>query len=184
MALSQDPEKRARSLANLEKGRRAQALRSPAYGTPTANPRHPLFESGNQVGRTHGGKAVVAPELLETKTREITAILSAAAPVRDHTGGLPAADVVAVRLLADTLCRLDSVSQWLAENGLFDGADVRPAVTLERQLRSQALEIAGELGMTPKARAALGVDLIRGLSAAERLDDHLHKTYDAPGTAS
>jgi hypothetical protein len=173
MKLSDDPIKRARSLANLQKGRD-----KPARGVG-AGPKMPPFEKGNQLTRTHGGQSRQDPGLVEARTREIVAVLSAVAPARDANGGLPVEDAGVVRLLADTLCRLDSVSAWLSEQGLFDGGDVRPAVDIERRLRSQALDLSRELGLTPSSRAKLGLDLARTRSAAEQLNDHLKQTYDA-----
>jgi hypothetical protein len=148
-------------------------------GAGNGSPSAPPFEKGNRAAVKHGAKGRLDPKKLEVKTQAIVDALSAAAPVRDRDGRLPAADVVTVKLLADALVRLDLLGEWLGQEGLFtEDGDVRPALDLERRLRSQALEVAAELGMTPRSRAALGLDLVRGMSAAEQLSDHISRTYD------
>jgi len=143
--LSKDPSKRERQLANLKLG----------SGKGSAPP-------GNQRRRLHGAYGTVAPDLLDAATRQIFDALAADAPVREHDGGLPAADVPAVRLLADTLCRLDSIGEYLARRG-WEGEDgkPRPVLEYEARLRSHALDMMRELGMTPASRAKLGLDLAR-----------------------
>jgi len=111
--LSKDPSKRERQLANLKLG----------SGKGSAPP-------GNQRRRLHGAYGTVAPDLLDAATRQIFDALAADAPVREHDGGLPAADVPAVRLLADTLCRLDSIGEYLARRG-WEGEDGKPRPVLE-----------------------------------------------------
>lgn len=154
MPASRDPEKRARQLANLRNA--------------------PAAPVGNQRTRRHGAYAEIAEERLEAKAREVFAALAADAPVREDDGGLPAADVAAVRLLADTLCRLDSIGEYLARRG-WEGEDGRPRPVLEYEarLRSSALDVMRELGMTPRSRAALGYDLARLETASERVKAHI-----------
>lgn len=145
--LSSDPEARARQLANLRRGE--------TKPSPTANLRH-------------GGYAAIARRDLDEKRAEVREALTLDAPLRDPDGGLPAPDALAVSMLAEVLCRRDNVREYLDRRG-WEGDDgqPRPAVDLERRLRSEALDLMRELGMTPKARAALGLDLIRSVSAAE-----------------
>jgi phage terminase small subunit len=50
-------------------------------------------------------------------------------------------------------------------------------VELARRLRGEALDLAESLGMTPRSRAKLGLDLTRTLTAGEALDDHLNQRY-------
>jgi hypothetical protein len=129
----------------------------------------------------HGGYASVAVEALDAKAKTVFAALSADAPMRDEQGDLPRYDTVAVRLLADCLCRLDSLSAWLA--GRWATTEASPALDLERRLRDQALDLCEALGMTPRSRARLGLDVKRAQSfdlaaawaaqgdAAEVIDD-------------
>lgn len=148
MPLSDDPSKRQRQLANLKQ----------APPAPRRNAR----------ARVHGGYAQVAEARLDASAREVFAAVASDAPLRGPDGELPASDAVAVRLLADCLCRLDDVSANIRDHGLFDAKTkaLRPVVELERRLRQEAREHAGELGLTPRSRVALGLDLARGADLA------------------
>jgi hypothetical protein len=154
--VSRDPAKRAAQLANLRT-------------VPPVGPGRPA---------THGAYASVAVDRLDAKARTIFDALALDAPLRDR-GSLPAADTVAVRLLADTLCRLDSIGEYLSAHGWQDEAgNPRSVLEIEARLRSQALEQLRELGMTPKARAALGLDVVR---AGAAFDLARHWNGDADG---
>lgn len=144
MPLSRDPEKRARQLANL-----------------TARP--PAPPAGNRRGAVHGGYSQVMATTLEAKARTIYDALASDAPVRGPDGGLPREDSVPVRLLAEALCRLDSVSEYLARHGWQDerGVPRQAVLNIEERLSSRALGLCIELGMTPRSRAALGLSLAR-----------------------
>jgi hypothetical protein len=153
MPLSRDSAARSRQLANLT----------------TNAPPAPL---GNDRTVTHGAYATLAPERLDAKSRELFDALAADAPVRE-AGGLPAADGVVVRLLADVLCRLDDVGRHIAEYGWADRkGNPRPVLMVEARLRQQALDLLDRLGMTPRSRAALGLDLARASGAALDLARH------------
>jgi len=146
--LSPDPTKRQRQLANLVPGAR------------TAPP-------GNRRAVRHGGYASIAAYRLEAKVHEVYEALAADAPLRDADGELPRADAVAVRLLAEALCRLDSIADYLGRHGWQgdDGAP-RPAVELEAKLRREVADHLDALGMTPRSRSRLGVDLARSRDLA------------------
>ena len=123
---------------------------------------------GNTRRNEHGGYAAIIPSRLREKEREVYDVLSADLPLREADGSAPATDALVVSLLAETLCRLDSVKSFVNRRGFEDDkGEVRPAVTLETRLRDQGLAIAKELGMTPASRARLGLDLIRAAGAAE-----------------
>lgn len=146
MALSSDPAKRARQLANLRRGG------NHGGGRPT----------------THGAYAVVARDRLEQRAAEVFEALAADAPLRNADGSLPAADSVAVRLLAECLCRLDTIAAHLRDHGILDAeGNVKPVVEVEGRLRREAADHAEALGMTPRARAKIGMDLIRAEVAAQ-----------------
>lgn len=151
--LSTDPVKRSRQLANLQPGRGAAG-------------------TGNRRTVAHGAYAQIATERLDVKAREVFAALTVDAPVRADGGGLPAADVAVVRLLADALCRLDDIGGYLARRG-WEGEDgkPRPVLDYEARLRAHSLDLMRELGMTPASRAKLGLDLIRGRSLEDELVD-------------
>lgn len=149
MPLSQDPRKRARQLANLSAG----------------PPPPPL---GNQRARRHGGYAQVAIARLDAKVRDVFDALAADAPLRDSTGGLPHADTAQVRLAAECLCRLDDVSDNVRDHGLLDASGgLRAVVELEGRLRREAADHLDALGMSPRSRAKLGLDLSRSLDLAQ-----------------
>jgi hypothetical protein len=138
----------------------------------------PAAPRGNQRARVHGAYAAIAAERLEAKTHAIFDALAADAPVRAVDGGLPREDSVVVRLLADALCRLDGIGEFLTRRGWQDDdGQPRAVLDVEARLRGQALNLAVELGMTPRSRAALGLDLVRAASAGDRLDEHLRQQY-------
>lgn len=147
--LSQRPGPRTRQLANL-----------------TARP--PAPEPGNRRAVTHGGHATARVLPVEGKSRAIYDLLSEDAPLRGPDGGLPAADRTAVELLALCLARLESIARYVELHGLLtDAGEVRPCVELERRLRVEAAGHCADLGLTPRARVALGVDLARGFDLAQ-----------------
>ncbi len=143
--LSSDPERRERQLANL----------LPAPSTP--------IQPGEQRALSHGGYAEVAAARLDAKAQTIYDALAADVPLRDEEGEMQRHDSAMVALLATTLCRLDSIAEHLAERGMFDRRTkrVRPVVELESRLRKEAAAYMAELGLTPRSRVALGVDLAR-----------------------
>ena len=149
MPLSKREAARRRQLANLT-------------GRPPAPP------PGNQRARRHGGYAQVAVARLDVKAREVFDALAADAPLREN-GELPAADAAIVRLAAEALCRLDSIADWLARRGIEDAkGELRAsALELEGRLRREASDYLAELGMSPRSRARLGLDVQRGFDLAE-----------------
>lgn len=158
--LSRDPQARARQLANLRPGAGA------------AGP-------GDQRRLLHGAYiAVLDAADLAAAERAVLDALAEDAPVRDPDGSLPAADMAAVRLLADSLVRLDGVRDFLRRRGVEDekGGLRESVLDLERRLRVEAADHAAALGMTPRSRAALGLDLARTASV---LDDELAAGRDA-----
>jgi phage terminase small subunit len=165
MPLSRDPDKRSKQLANLRPGAGA--------GPP-----------GNRRALAHGGYAAVSPLERDRKAQEIFETLAADAPMRDGAGGLPAADTAVVSLFARCLVQLERVEADMADHGWKDreSGDPRPVVELARRLRGEALDYAEALGMTPRSRAKLGLDLTRTLTAGEALDDHLTQRYGDRGS--
>jgi hypothetical protein len=165
VALSGDSRARARQLANLRLQR---------SGPPPAPP------AGNARAVVHGAYAALPVDRVDAKARSIAAAVAQDAPVRADDGGLPAADGVVVRLLADALCRLDSIGEYLGRCGWQDSKGrPRAVLDVEARLRNQALDLTRELGMTPRSRAALGLDLVRAVAAGDQLAQHLHDHYGA-----
>ena len=155
MPLSDDPAKRERQLANLRPGARPAPL-------------------GNQRTRRHGGYARVRREEVEARAEDLFLALAEDAPLRDPDGELPAVDTAAVHLLAQTLVRLERVTVYLDATGLFDQKTGEPRhaiLDLEARLRREAASMLDRLGMTPAARARLGLDLARSIDAAQVLSE-------------
>ena len=103
--LSKRPEARARQLANLRAG-------SVEAGT-AAGP-------GNTRSLQHGAYRAISRDQLDRKTREVFDALAADVPLKDD-GELPAPDALTVRLLAETLIRLESIGAFLNRKGWEDG---------------------------------------------------------------
>lgn len=166
MALSRRPDARGRQLANLRNA-----------------PPAPL---GNQRAVRHGGYAEVARERLDERTRRIFDELAVDAPLRDEAGELPAADHLIVSLLAQALERLERVATYLSLYGVLDETTgiPRPAAEYERRLRGDAADYARELGLSPRARASLGLDLLKTQTAHAELEAHVRGTYGEDGAAS
>ncbi len=165
MPTSRDPAKAAIQRANLRNA--------------------PAAPRGNQRTRVHGAYAALPAERVDAKVREVASALAEDAPVRAADGGLPAADAVAVRQLAEALCRLDDIAEYLSRRGWEDNSGKpRPVLDYEGRLRSHVLDLLRELGMTPRARAALGLDLVRAASAGDQLDAHLAAKYGADTEAT
>ncbi len=157
MGLSRDPVKRERQLA---------ALRRNAASAPPA-------PKGNQRGVVHGGYARVARERLDAKARDVYDALASDAPVRGPDGDLPRYDSPLLRLLAMTLCRLEDVEQHIALYGGFDPKtrEARGVLEVEAHLRREAADYLDRLGMSPRSRARLGVDLARTADLATAMSE-------------
>ncbi len=159
--------------------------------------RPPPPEKGNQRGLTHGAYAQLAPLRLDDKARHVFDALAADAPVRGPDGGLPPADAVAVRMLADVLCRLEDLNAWIAEQGIVNTRrydsdnrktrrqanrkakagrkrkrmDPLRVVALEDRLWGRAQSLMEQLGMTPRSRAKLGLDMVRATDLATAMSE-------------
>jgi hypothetical protein len=141
--MSKDPAARKRSMANLKNGTGAQ--------------------KGQQVALRNGSRAKLPVGDLAQAREEIQEALAAAAPLRDREGGLPIADRAAVEIVACGLSRYRYMQEYLENLTPFTSGG-RLRYTLVRELRrteKQLLAALAELGMTPKGRASLGLDLAR-----------------------
>jgi hypothetical protein len=152
------PQGKARALANLRNA--------------------PPAPAGNQRSVTHGAYAAIAEAELRDEELRVYQALGADVPVRGDGGGLPREDSIIVRQLAEALVRLNRLTSHVVARGIQrDDGSLRPAVELELRVRGHVLDLLRELGMTPRARAALGLDLVRVQSAGERLQEHLQRNY-------
>lgn len=163
-------------LSKREAARRRQLANLAAH--PPAPP------AGNQRARRHGGYAQVVASRLDSKVREVFDALAADAPLRE-AGELPAADTALVRLAADCLCRLEDVTANVRDHGVFEQktGTVRPAVELEGRLRREAADYLDALGMTPRSRARLGLDVARGFDLAEHWAEQDRREREASAGA-
>jgi len=155
MPLSSDPRKRARQLANLA-------------------PRPPAPPAGNSRARRHGGYGSIAREHLDATAREVFDALASDAPLRAPDGELPREDAVQVRLLAEVLCRLDGIAAFLRDYGQVDPKTKQyreSLIALESRLRNEARDHGEALGLSPRSRARLGLDLQRGFDLAKHWEE-------------
>jgi hypothetical protein len=141
--LSGDPAARERQLANLRRGGPVQP--------------------GNANRLVHGGwsRALVAD--VSDEVAELMAALGDVAPVRDYDGRLPAADLIAVERAARLLRRYRALDAWLDLHGVIDdktGAE-KPAARLAHDVGESLGRALEALGMDPRSRAKLGLDLVR-----------------------
>ena len=153
MPLSRDPDARSRQLGNLK----------PAPAAP----------AGNLRTLRHGGRATASTLPVAETAEEIRQALTDSAPVRDQAGELPAADEATVELAARALCRVRRVEAWCEQFGYLDEktGDVKPAVRYLEQATRTADRLLGELGMNPRSRAALGLDLARTVDLATAMSE-------------
>jgi hypothetical protein len=128
----------------------------------------PKAPPGNRLAESHGGYSAVSAEEREERVGRVFEALGEDAPMRGPDGGLPRADAVAVDLLARCLVRLERVERFHRDCGWLDPKTKlpRPSVDLEGRLRREALDLAESLGMTPRSRARLGLDLGRTFDLA------------------
>jgi hypothetical protein len=121
----------------------------------------------------HGGYARPNVLAVDGRTRALYDLLAEDAPLRE-AGELPRADRIRVELFALCLARLESVSAYVQMHGMLDAkGNERPATDLERRLRREAAEHADALGMSPRARVALGLQLTQAMSAQDTLHEYL-----------
>jgi hypothetical protein len=137
MPLSRDPKKRSKQLANRRDA--------------------PPAPKGNRRAVKHGARATPPAKRVAALTAEIAAAL----PVRDGDGGPPIHDLHVVGLMAVTLARLESVTAYVDRLGPLARGKLREAAVYEDRLVVRAANLADRLGMTPRSRAALGLDLAR-----------------------
>lgn len=114
-------------------------------------------EPGNERGLKHGayGQAITPrAEELREELLELVPVVSDA-------------DQPTVTLLARVLARLEKADAWVDEHGLFDRAGrTRPILKVIGGWESTAARLCDQLGLSPRARSALGLNLARTADAA------------------
>jgi len=153
MALSSREPARRRQLANLKRGNNSQP--------------------GNTASLKHGGYAAIARDALERKQREVFDALALDAPLRGHDGDLPRHDGAIIALLAACMIRLESIATYLRDHGLIDDRTGQPRAVLEVEgrIRREAADLLDALGMTPRSRAKLGVDIARSVDLSTAMSE-------------
>lgn len=93
-------------------------------------------------------------------------------PVRDATGHVPAQFRLAAEALATAVARKRSGEAWLNEHGPLDenGAP-RPAAELLEKTARSVERLLAECGMTPRAAAALNLDVARSVDLASAMSE-------------
>jgi hypothetical protein len=109
----------------------------------------PPFEAGNTASVRHGSYAVVK---LGPRVDEL------ADELRELVPGFRPADEVALRLLGVCLARIEAASTALEEAGPVELERLRQDL---RGWLNTARRLLNDLGMTPTARARLGLDVAR-----------------------
>ena len=143
--ISSDPAARARQIAALRPGA-GQA------------------KAGDQRRLRHGGTARVALGRLDAAQAEIFYVIEGDVPLREADGSLPRADAGTVMLLAQALCRLADVNDYLRRRGIEDekGRLRHNDLKTEAALRRESSRYMDKLGMSIEARRQLGLALLRG----------------------
>jgi hypothetical protein len=114
-------------------------------------------QNGRQPRVIHGGKARVSEYELTEKEQAVYEAIQADLPIKTDDGETPHPDRMVVRQLAEALIRRQRVTAYERANGLLaDNGKVRPATELGLELDRRILDLARELGMTPRSRATLG----------------------------
>ena len=95
--------------------------------------------------------------------------INAVLPVREADGSAPAADQIVVEQLARLLTQDTKVASWLVSRAIEERSPRRAAAALDRRLElaRAVMDACDRLGLSTRSRASLGVDLVRGMSAAE-----------------
>ena len=140
----------SRALANIQRD-----------GKPVAG-----AEAGNERAATHGAYG----QSIAPRAEELRAELLELVPVVSE------ADQPAVTLLARVLARLERADEWVEEHGFFDRAGrVRPILKVVGGWETTAARLCDQLGMTPTARAKLGLNLTR--ARGEALREYVRDRY-------
>jgi Phage terminase, small subunit len=126
---------------------------------------------GNTYSLKHGAASTLAMTPTDRDLAEIIDAISATAPVRDQDGRLPPADEAAVEIAARALKRYRSVVTCHDLHGRIDDkGNERPSARFELDAERQLMRALDNLGMSPAARARLGVDVARSASLLDQAD--------------
>lgn len=145
------------------------AERKPIGGGGARNPRSlanlrpgaGAWKRGASPNLEHGLRSRrPGPAVLDPLAREIEEALAEDLPLKDASGQVPAPDRFAVELAAIALLRVRRCSAYLELHGNADErGNLRPAFLELGKAVEHAARMLDRLGCSPRARAALGVDL-------------------------
>jgi len=125
----------------------------------------PPAEKGNKRALQHGAYAK-DPRGLAAARAAIDQELEAHSPIASS------ADMFTRELAARAIARVRQIEEALDERGLWDSeGEIRPAVAALERATKQAAELLDKLGMNPRSRAALGVDLARQTDLATAMSE-------------
>lgn len=131
--------------------------------------------NGQQAGEpgralTHGATADLS---LAPRASELADYLREIVPSRAES------DEPTIRLLALILARIETGNEWIAEHGIVTGkaGKVQPVLKVLSTWENSAARLCDQLGLTPTARARLGVDRRKGAA----LEQHLRTNYGGKG---
>jgi hypothetical protein len=141
-----------RSLANLRRG-----------NVETLQPGAGAWEPGATTHLEHGLRSRRPTRIvLDPIVRELEDALAADLPLKDADGNVPAPDRFAVELAAVALLRVRRCHHFLELHGVEDErGELRAAFVEFGRAVEHAFRALDRLGCSPRARAALGVDLSR-----------------------
>jgi hypothetical protein len=139
-------------------------------------------EVGNRLAVRHGCYSMLT---LGKRAREIAGSLTEVVPV------VSAADTAAIEVLSMTLAQLERAHAVLAvaQTTELEAITAKRALTrLERESLTRlsadargwvnsSTRLLDQLGLTPTARARLGLDVVRGQDAVLRLNAYLDERY-------
>jgi hypothetical protein len=140
--------------------KKCRGLRGASDGVP--------FEFGHELSTTHGAYSASSRLANDPRTREIADEIAAVAPVYEP------ADTVTFDLLAITLRRIQ-LANAAVERADANGSAAPVAKALRDDLRGWirlARSLAGDLGLTPAARARMGLDVALTRRALSVFDLH------------
>lgn len=136
--------------------------------TPAFPGQRPPFEKGNALAVRHGAYATI---LLGQRVEEL------AAELRELVPAYSPSDEPAVRVLCLALARLERAEAALEEAAPSELGKLRQDAL---GWANAARRLLNDLGMTPTARARLGLDIARTREEAfRRLDAHLAEKHGA-----
>ena len=134
---------------------------------------------GNKRAEKHGAHGTVLVEP-GSEAAQVLDVIAGAVPLRGADGELAPQDRLAAEGLAVVLVRLRRAGVELDTRGEFTKAGkLKPVADYERRLLNVALGYMDALGLTPRGRVKLGLDLAR----ASEFDLAQHWAKDDNGAA-